>query len=49
LRGAQSNHPGGLFACMADGSVHWITNNINTTVWYDGFTRAGGESTTFDP
>jgi len=49
LRGAQSNHSGGVYVGMADGSVHWVANSVNTTVWYNAFTRAGGEATTLDP
>ncbi|HEV3415619.1 MAG TPA: H-X9-DG-CTERM domain-containing protein, partial [Pirellulales bacterium] len=25
---ARSMHPGGVNVCMADGSVHWISDNI---------------------
>jgi type II secretory pathway pseudopilin PulG len=44
-RGAESNHQGGLFVTYADGHVAWISNSVNTTVWYNCFTRNGGEST----
>ena len=38
---ARSLHPGGVFACLADGSVHWISDFIqakpssaaNLSVW----------------
>jgi len=29
--GARSRHPGGVHASMADGSVHWISNDIETS------------------
>jgi hypothetical protein len=48
-RGAESNHTGGVFVAMADGSVHWVANSVNTVTWYDAFTRAGGEATQLDP
>jgi prepilin-type N-terminal cleavage/methylation domain-containing protein len=48
-RGAESNHVGGLYVAMADGSIHWVSNNVNTLAYYDAFTRAGGESTQLDP
>lgn len=46
LRGAHSDHPGpGIHAALADGHVVWIPNNLNTTVYYNAFTRLGGEPT----
>src|SRR5262249_53239947 len=46
LRGAQSDHkPGGVLAAMADGHVVWVPNSVNTTVYYNAFTRAGKEAT----
>jgi prepilin-type N-terminal cleavage/methylation domain-containing protein/prepilin-type processing-associated H-X9-DG protein len=42
-RGAESDHPGGLFVAFADGHVAWVPNSVDTTVWYSCFTRAGGE------
>ena len=39
----RSNHPGGANAAFADGSVHFIKNSINATVWYALGTRANGE------
>jgi prepilin-type N-terminal cleavage/methylation domain-containing protein/prepilin-type processing-associated H-X9-DG protein len=46
-RGAESDHPGGLYVAFADGHVAWVTNSINTTIWYNCFTRNGGEATQF--
>ena len=44
-RGAESDHPGGILACMADGHVVWVPNAVNTTVYCNTFTKAGGEVT----
>jgi prepilin-type N-terminal cleavage/methylation domain-containing protein/prepilin-type processing-associated H-X9-DG protein len=40
---ARSWHTGGVNACFADGSVHFISNTINPTTWRELGTRAGGE------
>ncbi len=40
---ASSDHPGGVNALFADGSVHFIKNSINPVVWYGLGTIAGGE------
>ena len=40
---AFSNHPGGVNALMADGSVRFIKNTINMQTWWALGTRAGGE------
>jgi prepilin-type N-terminal cleavage/methylation domain-containing protein len=46
LRGSQGDHtPGGVTAVMADGHIVWVSNSVNTTVYYNCFTRAGGEPT----
>jgi prepilin-type N-terminal cleavage/methylation domain-containing protein/prepilin-type processing-associated H-X9-DG protein len=45
-RGAESDHPDGLYVAMADGHVTFVTNTVNTTVWYNCFTRNGGEVAT---
>jgi prepilin-type N-terminal cleavage/methylation domain-containing protein len=42
-RGAESDHTGGLFVAFSDGHVAWVSNSINTTLWYSLFTRNGGE------
>ena len=36
----RSFHPGGLNACMADGSVHFVSETVDTNVYYATFTRA---------
>jgi prepilin-type N-terminal cleavage/methylation domain-containing protein/prepilin-type processing-associated H-X9-DG protein len=43
---ARSNHFGGVNVTMADGSVSFVNDQINTTVWRGLATRAGGESAT---
>jgi len=40
---ASSNHPGGVNACMADGSVKFIKNSIARMTWWALGTRGGGE------
>ena len=39
-RTPRSFHPGGLNACMGDGSVHFVSETCNTNVYYATFTRA---------
>ena len=39
-RTPRSFHPGGLNACMADGSVHFVSETCDTNVYYATFTRA---------
>ena len=41
--GASSYHSGGVNACMLDGSVKFIKDSINKTVWRALATRDGGE------
>ena len=43
LFGARSNHPGGVHAAMADGSVRFVSNSIRRPVWIAIGTCAGGE------
>lgn len=38
-----SVHPGGLNFLFADGSVHWIKNSINASIWFALQTTHGGE------
>ena len=38
-----SFHEGGAFACMADGSVRFFSENIDTTAWHALGTRDGNE------
>jgi prepilin-type processing-associated H-X9-DG protein len=40
---ASSRHTGGVHVTMADGSVHFISQNINLATWRGLGTRAGGE------
>jgi prepilin-type processing-associated H-X9-DG protein len=40
---ASSNHSGGVNLCMMDGSVKFIKNSINQTVWWAIATRDQGE------
>ncbi len=40
---ASSYHTGGVNACMADGSVRFVSDGINFTTWRAMGTRAGGE------
>jgi prepilin-type N-terminal cleavage/methylation domain-containing protein/prepilin-type processing-associated H-X9-DG protein len=40
---ARSNHTGGVNALMGDGSVRFVSNSINLTVWQAMGTREGGE------
>jgi prepilin-type N-terminal cleavage/methylation domain-containing protein/prepilin-type processing-associated H-X9-DG protein len=41
--GSRSAHPGGVNASFCDGSVHFIKNTINPSVWLALFSAAGGE------
>ena len=43
IMNAQSNHPGGVNACFADGSVKFLKNTINQVTYMGLGTRAGGE------
>ncbi|MEZ6071111.1 MAG: DUF1559 domain-containing protein [Pirellulales bacterium] len=40
---ARSRHPGGVVVAMADGSVHFVSESINITIWQALATRAAGE------
>ncbi|HEU5118730.1 MAG TPA: H-X9-DG-CTERM domain-containing protein, partial [Isosphaeraceae bacterium] len=40
---ARSHHPGGVNSLFCDGSVHFIKNSINVTVWQGLGSRNGGE------
>ena len=44
-RGAHSDHKGGVFVSFADGHVSWVPDNVNLRIWFDAFTRSGGEAT----
>jgi prepilin-type N-terminal cleavage/methylation domain-containing protein len=41
--GARSNHPQGVHASMADGSVRFVKSSINLNIWKALGSRAGGE------
>ena len=41
---ARSKHPGGVNAALADGSVKFISQNINFVVWRQMGTRGGAET-----
>jgi prepilin-type N-terminal cleavage/methylation domain-containing protein len=45
-RGAESDHSGGLFVAYGDGHVAWISDSVNLLLWYNSFTRNGGEAAT---
>jgi prepilin-type N-terminal cleavage/methylation domain-containing protein len=40
---SRSYHPAGVNACRADGSVNFVSNSIDLTVWRSLSTRNGGE------
>jgi prepilin-type N-terminal cleavage/methylation domain-containing protein/prepilin-type processing-associated H-X9-DG protein len=40
---ARSYHTGGVNVCLVDGSVRFISNNINFSTWQGLGTRSGGE------
>jgi prepilin-type N-terminal cleavage/methylation domain-containing protein/prepilin-type processing-associated H-X9-DG protein len=40
---ANSNHPGGVNACFADGSVHFLKDSISLSTYWSLGTKAGGE------
>ena len=40
---ASSYHSGGVVVCMADGSVHFVSESIDPATWTALGTRAGGE------
>lgn len=41
---ARSDHPGGVNASLCDGSVRFVTDSVDKTIWQAAATRAGGES-----
>jgi prepilin-type N-terminal cleavage/methylation domain-containing protein/prepilin-type processing-associated H-X9-DG protein len=45
---ANSSHPGGINATMADGSVRFIKSSIAQNVWWGLGTKAGGETISAD-
>ncbi len=44
--GCGSYHPGGMMVCMADGSVHFISEDMSTDVLRSLLTASGGETVT---
>lgn len=40
---ASSEHPGGVMCGIADGSVNFVTETVDTNVWWAVGTRSGGE------
>lgn len=45
---ARSNHTGGVNVLLADGSVRFVSNNVDPTVWQSVGSRAGGEMISTD-
>lgn len=45
-RAARSRHPGGVNVAMADGSLRFVTDDVDPAVWKAAATRAGGETVT---
>jgi prepilin-type N-terminal cleavage/methylation domain-containing protein/prepilin-type processing-associated H-X9-DG protein len=45
---ASSRHPGGVNLSMADASVHFVSNDIDISVWQAIGSRNGGETVAFD-
>ncbi len=48
MASARSNHPGGVKAALADGSVRFVTSSVDRQVWKAIGTRAGGEVVSAD-
>jgi prepilin-type N-terminal cleavage/methylation domain-containing protein/prepilin-type processing-associated H-X9-DG protein len=46
--GASSNHPGGVNALFADGSVRFVRDGVDRFVWWSLGTRAGSEVVSAD-
>lgn len=44
LTAARSNHTGGVHVTLGDGSVRFVSDNINLTTWRNLATRSGGET-----
>ncbi|MGH7138543.1 MAG: DUF1559 domain-containing protein [Pirellulales bacterium] len=44
LKGARSWHPSGVNLLRCDGSVRFVSDSVNQTIWLYAATRAGGES-----
>jgi prepilin-type processing-associated H-X9-DG protein len=48
ITAARSRHPGGVNACLADGSVRFVKDSIARDPWHAVWTRAGGEVVSSD-
>jgi prepilin-type N-terminal cleavage/methylation domain-containing protein/prepilin-type processing-associated H-X9-DG protein len=48
-RGFKSNHPGGAQFALADGSVQYVNESIDTMTYRGMATRAGGETSQLSP
>lgn len=46
---ARSQHPGGVFVLMADGSTHFVSDDINLRIWQGMTTMYGEEVQSFNP
>ncbi len=46
---SRSQHPGGVYVAMGDGSVHFVVNGISLSVWQAMATIAGGETVQIPP
>ncbi len=40
---ARSHHPGGVYACFCDGSVRFVPETVERSIWHALWPRAGGE------
>jgi prepilin-type N-terminal cleavage/methylation domain-containing protein/prepilin-type processing-associated H-X9-DG protein len=47
-RAARSNHPGGVNVLLADGSLRFISDDVDATAWKDLATIAGGETSALE-
>lgn len=43
ITAARSSHPGGVSTCYADGSVHFINDEVEADTWHAMWTRRGKE------
>ena len=46
--GASSAHPGGVMVLTADGSVHFVGNNVDLQTWRNSTTPTNGETKTLE-
>jgi prepilin-type N-terminal cleavage/methylation domain-containing protein/prepilin-type processing-associated H-X9-DG protein len=45
---ASSYHQGGVNVCMADGSVRFVSDEVDTVAWFGAGTRSNGETVSLD-